>query len=55
VDAIRAAQLQVAETYNFTPYIVAGIFFVILSWPMIRLTDGFTARLNKREQAGGIV
>ncbi len=55
VDAIRAAQLQVAETYNFTPYIVAGIFFVILSWPMIRLTDSFTARLNKREQAGGIV
>ncbi|KHK98355.1 ABC transporter permease [Microbacterium mangrovi] len=55
VDAIRAAQLQVAETYNFTPYIVAGIFFVILSWPMIRLTDTFTAKLNKREQAGGIV
>lgn len=55
VDAIRAAQLQVAETYNFTPYIVAGIFFVILSWPMIRLTDSFTAKLNRREQAGGIV
>lgn len=55
VDAVRAAQLQVAETFNFTPYIVAGLFFVILSWPMIRLTDIVTARLNKREQAGGIV
>lgn len=55
VDAVRAAQLQVAETYNFTPYIVAGLFFIILSWPMIRLTDTFTARLNRREQAGGIV
>jgi polar amino acid transport system permease protein len=55
VDAVRAAQLQVADTYNFTPYIVAGLFFIILSWPMIRLTDTFTARLNRREQAGGIV
>ncbi|MDL9979816.1 amino acid ABC transporter permease [Microbacterium candidum] len=55
VDAVRAAQLQVAETFNYTPYVVAGIFFIILSWPMIRLTDTFTARLNKREQAGGIV
>lgn len=55
VDAVRAAQLQVAETFNYTPYVIAGIFFIVLSWPMIRLTDTFTARLNKREQAGGIV
>ncbi|MFE6995902.1 amino acid ABC transporter permease [Microbacterium sp. NPDC057659] len=55
VDAVRAAQLQVAETYNYTPYIVAALFFIALSWPMIRLTDGVTARLNKREQAGGVV
>ena len=55
VDAVRAAQLLVAETYNFTPYIVAGLMFIILSWPMIRLTDVVTARLNKREQAGGVV
>ncbi|MFC4140125.1 MULTISPECIES: amino acid ABC transporter permease [unclassified Microbacterium] len=55
VDAVRAAQLQVAETYNYTPYIVAALFFIALSWPMIRLTDGVTARLNRREQAGGVV
>ncbi|WP_029267955.1 MULTISPECIES: amino acid ABC transporter permease [unclassified Microbacterium] len=55
VDAVRAAQLMVAETYNFTPYVVAGLMFIVLSWPMIRLTDVVTARLNKREQAGGVV
>jgi len=55
VDAVRAAQLQVAQTYNFTPYIVAGLMFVALSWPMIRFTDAVTARLTRREQAGGIV
>ena len=55
VDAVRAAQLMVADTYNYTPYIVAGLMFIILSWPMIRLTDVVTARMNKREQAGGVV
>lgn len=55
VDAVRAAQLQVAETYNYTPYIIAALFFIALSWPMIRLTDAVTARLNRREQAGGVV
>ena len=55
IDAVRAAQLLVAETYNYTPYIVAGLMFIILSWPMIRLTDVVTAQMNKREQAGGVV
>ncbi|MGF6822671.1 polar amino acid transport system permease protein [Microbacterium sp. ZKA21] len=55
IDAVRAAQLEVADTYNYTPYVVAGLFFIVLSWPMIRLTDALSARLNKREQAGGVV
>lgn len=54
-DAIRAAQLQQATTYNFTSYVVAGIFFIILSFPFIRLSDWYTARLRKREQMGGTV
>ncbi len=55
VDAIRAAQIEVASIYNFTPYVVAGILFVLLSWPMIRLTDWYTARAQRREQMGGQV
>ncbi|MBC9955048.1 amino acid ABC transporter permease [Leucobacter sp. cx-42] len=55
VDAIRAAQIEVASAYNFTPYVVAGIFFVLLSWPMIRVTDWYTARAQRREQIGGQV
>lgn len=55
VDAIRAAQIEVASDYNFTPYVVAGLLFVALSWPMIRLTDWYTARAQKREQTGGQV
>jgi polar amino acid transport system permease protein len=55
VDAVRAAQINVAETYNFTAYVVAGLLFVLLSWPMIRLTDWYTARAQRREQMGGVV
>nr|WP_125100668.1 amino acid ABC transporter permease [Leucobacter chromiireducens] len=55
VDAIRAAQIEVASAYNFTPYVVAGVLFVLLSWPLVRLTDWVTARAQKREQIGGAV
>jgi polar amino acid transport system permease protein len=55
VDAVRAAQIEVASSYNFTPYVLAGVLFVLLSWPFIRLTDWVTARAQKREQVGGTV
>lgn len=55
VDAVRAAQIQVATTYNFTAYVVAGLLFVALSWPFIRFTDALTARQQAREQIGGLV
>ena len=55
VDAIRAAQIEVAVAYNFTPYVVAALLFVALSFPMIRLTDYVSARMARREQSGGTV
>jgi polar amino acid transport system permease protein len=55
VDAVRAAQIQVSLSYNFTPYLVAGLAFVVLAVPMVRLTDWYTARLQRREQMGGVV
>ncbi len=55
VDAVRAAQIEVAQSYNFTPYVLAGVLFVLLSWPFIRVTDWVTARAQRREQMGGTV
>lgn len=55
VDAVRAAQIEVASTFNFTPYVVAGLLFVILAWPFIRITDAVAARAQRREQIGGAV
>src|SRR5690606_26566148 len=55
VDAVRAAQIETNLIYNFTPYVVAGILFVLLAIPTIRLTDWYTARVRAREQAGAIL
>lgn len=55
VDAVRGAQIETAHFFNYTPYVVAGLLFVILALPMIRFTDWYTARLRAREQIGGIV
>jgi polar amino acid transport system permease protein len=51
IDAVRSAQIVVARAYNFTPYVVAGVFFVLLSLPFIRLTDWYAAKLRKRENS----
>ena len=40
VDAIRSAQMVQAKTYNMTSYVVAGLLFIVLSFPFIRLSAG---------------
>lgn len=54
-DAIAASRSVASLTYNFTPYVVAGVLFILLAIPTIRLTDWYTARLREREQAGAIL
>jgi polar amino acid transport system permease protein len=55
VDAVRAAQIEAAHFADFTPYVVAGVLFVLLALPMIRLTDWYAARLRRREQVGEVL
>ena len=54
IDAIRAAQIETAIDFNFTPYVVAGFLFVCLTIPMARFTD-WVARRQGFHGAGGIV
>ena len=44
IDAIRAAQIATAQTFNFTPYVVAGALFLLLTIPLTRLTDSVSRR-----------
>jgi polar amino acid transport system permease protein len=52
IDAVRAAQIATAETFNYTPYIVAGVLFVLLAIPLIAVTDGVTLRAAQRQRGG---
>ena len=49
VDAIRAAQITSARTFNFTPYVVAALLFVLLASPTGRIADAVAARAARRQ------
>lgn len=49
IDAVRAAQISTAETFNYTPYLVAGVLFVLLAIPLIAVTDWVTLRAARRQ------
>ncbi|MEY3407701.1 MAG: hypothetical protein RL038_762 [Actinomycetota bacterium] len=54
IDAIKAAGIITATSFNFTPYVTAGVVFVMLTIPLARFTDVVTARMNKRQMQGGV-
>jgi len=51
IDAIRAAQIEQARTFNFTPYVVAAVLFVLLSIPTGRIADAVARRAARRQGA----
>jgi polar amino acid transport system permease protein len=55
MDAVRAAQIEVGQSFNFTPYVVAGLLFVLLAVPSARLADAVTARARRRQQSGNLL
>ncbi|WP_221653467.1 amino acid ABC transporter permease [Actinotalea ferrariae] len=44
IDAVRAAQIQTSVHANFTPYVVAGFLFVLLTIPLTRVTEALSRR-----------
>ena len=55
VDAVRQAQIAQSLSYNFTPYVVAGLAFIVLAVPSARVAHAVGRRAQRREQAGGVV
>ncbi|MBO0870287.1 MAG: amino acid ABC transporter permease [Micromonosporaceae bacterium] len=51
IDAIRAAQIKEAELANYTPFVVAGVLFVLLAIPLVAVTDWVTLRAARRQGA----
>ncbi|SEP66801.1 amino acid ABC transporter permease [Microlunatus flavus] len=54
IDAIRAAQIETATDFNFTPYVVAGLLFVVLTVPLARLTDWVARRQGWAGATGAV-
>lgn len=51
-EAVREAQIYTARTFNYTSYVVATLLFLLISIPLTRLVDWYTARDRKlRSQA----
>jgi len=53
VEAFRQSQIEVAATFNYTPYLATALIFVILTIPMARFVDWLVSRDKRRQLAAG--
>lgn len=51
IEALRQAQIYAGSTFNYTPYLVSALLFILLTIPMARLTDYLAARTARRRGA----
>jgi polar amino acid transport system permease protein len=54
VEAFRQSQIEVAASFNYTPYLATALLFVLLTIPLARLTDWLILRDRRRQLAGGM-
>jgi polar amino acid transport system permease protein len=50
-EAAQQAQQFSQNNYNFTSYVVAAVFFILLTIPLARFTDHLIAMRERRERA----
>ncbi|MEI6404683.1 MAG: amino acid ABC transporter permease [Actinomycetes bacterium] len=53
IDAVRAGQIEASRTFNYTPYVIAAILFLIITIPLTRYTDRVLLRSISRQNAEG--
>jgi polar amino acid transport system permease protein len=54
IDAVRAGQIEASRTFNYTPYVVAALLFLVITVPLTRYTDRVLARSIQRQNAQGV-
>ena len=52
IEAFRRAQIDASGAFNFTPYLVCGLVFLVMTIPMTRFVDWLVARDRRRQLAG---
>jgi polar amino acid transport system permease protein len=53
-DAIRAAQIASSRSFNYTPYVMAAIVFLLITIPLTRFTDRTIRRSIEKQNAQGL-
>lgn len=53
IEMTRAAQIYAFENFNYTPFVVAAFFYVLLTVPLSRWADWMAARQRRRSAAAG--
>jgi polar amino acid transport system permease protein len=52
VEVFRTAQIKQAAAFNFTPYVAAGLIFLLFTIPLTRLVDWLLARQRRAAERG---
>ncbi len=52
VEAFRRADIEAAAAFNFTPYVVTALLFLLLTIPLSRFVDWLVVRDQRRQMAG---
>jgi len=50
VEAFRQSQIEVAGSFNYTPYVATALLFVLLTIPLARFTDWLISRDRRRQR-----
>ncbi len=52
-DAVRAGQIAASRTFNYTPYVISAILFLLITIPLTRYTDRVLKRSIEKQNAQG--
>jgi len=53
IDAVRAGQIESSRTFNYTPYVVAAVLFLLITIPLTRYTDYVLMKSIDKQNAQG--
>ena len=54
-DAVRAAQINASRTFNYTPYVVSAILFLLITIPLTRYIDRIIRRSSAKQNSEGAI
>jgi polar amino acid transport system permease protein len=54
VEVFRQAQIDESATFNFTPFLVTALLFLLITIPLARFTDWLIDRDRRRRLAAGV-